>query len=122
MEEKTNNLPSNRKDLTIILSAEKLNNILQLKDHKMEPESSALLRLKNQINSSELMKVNQDPKNMCFILIVVRFWMLLKKERKMEHKLFNGIIMVAKINCLISVNPVTSHHPHQKWIDQTSQP
>lgn len=35
----------------------------------------------------------------------------------MDAKLFNGIIMVEKINYLISVIPVTLHHLHHNWID-----
>ncbi len=83
----------------------------------MELEFSVQENQINLISNLELMKQNLDQKNMLFTHIVEKFWMLLRKVRRMELKLFNGIIMEERINYSISVSPITLHHLHQKWID-----
>lgn len=72
------------------------------------------------INASVSMKQNQDQNSTSYIPFVGKFLIVVKKERKMELRLFNGIIMVVTIKDGIFVNLITLHLHLRKSIDFVS--
>lgn len=54
---------------------------------------------------------------MLSILSVEKFWIVLDVEKKMEHKLYNGILMEEKISYGIFVILKKLHHHHLKSND-----
>ena len=74
-------------------------------------------KMEKLINASVFMKQNQDQNSTLYIPFVGKFLIVVKKERKMELRLFNGIIMVVTIKDGIFVNLITLHLHLRKSID-----